>query len=406
MPFRIAYIVTHPIQYQAPLLRHLAASGAIDLRVFFLSDFSLHAHYEPAFKQILCWDSDLTEGYQWQLLPRRFIGPSTPLRRWLPLAGLRRHLRAGGFDALWVHGWAHVGLCQAIETAVANDIPVLFRGESMPRHDGDFRRRARTLFYNNWLLPRVAACLYIGAQNREFYRRHEVADDRLFFMPYAVDNNFFQRACAEAKPRRETLRAALGLTAGRPIILFAGKLIAVKAPDELLAAFASIANRVGNHPVPYLLYAGDGPLRGSLEAAARPLGDAVRFLGFRNQSELPALYDLCDLFVLPSRFEPWGLVVNEAMNTGRPIIVSDRVGAGTDLVDNGTNGWVYPSGNVAALAAAMCRILESANLRERMGRASQKRISAWDFAADQAGLLAALHRVTEANYLQAKVAGA
>lgn len=450
MSLRIAYIVTHPIQYQAPLLKYLAGCGDFDLQVFFLSDFSLHAHYEHAFKQTFKWDTELTNGYRWELLPRRIIGPSTPLRRWLPLAGLRRRLRAENFAAVWVHGWAHVGLCQAIQAAAANHIPVLFRGEALLSPDsnkrshlaagvlapapikfrkGDvqppletpvnsstlksawsmtndqLRGRARAAFYRNWLLPRVAACLYIGARNREFYQQHQVTDERLFSMPYAVDNDFFQQRCADAQPHREELRAALGLAPGRPVVLFAGKLTAVKAPQELLAAFASVHQQWHDSTLPYLLFAGDGPLRSSLAAAARPLGDSVRFLGFRNQSELPALYDLGDLFVLPSNFEPWGLVVNEAMNAARPIIVSHRVGAAADLVENGKNGFVYRSGNVGELAAAITRILESANLRDQMGRASRKRISAWNFAADRAGLLAALSQVTQANDRQEQAFG-
>ena len=407
MPFRIAYIVTHPIQYQAPLLKYLAGSGDIDLQVFYLSDFSLHAHYEHSFRQTFKWDTEITEGYRWEVLPRALIGPSTPPRPWLPLRRLSQRLRAGGFDAVWVHGWAHIGLCQAIEAAAANHIPVLFRGESLlnPTSENNLRSRARASFYRNWLLPRVDACLCIGTRNREFYQQLQVTDDRLFFMPYSVDNGFFQQRCADARPHREGLRASLGLAPGRPTVLFAGKLTGVKAPDELLAAFAALHQRLRDSTPPYLLFAGAGPLRGSLEAAARPLGDSVRFLGFRNQSELPALYDLGDLFVLPSRFEPWGLVVNEAMNAARPIIVSDRVGAAADLVEHGKNGFIYPSGNVAELAAAMTRALESANLRDQMGRASQKRISAWNFAADKAGLLAALNQVTQARYRQEKAFG-
>ncbi|MGH7888106.1 MAG: glycosyltransferase family 4 protein, partial [Candidatus Binatia bacterium] len=266
MSFRIAYIVSHPIQYQAPLLKYLAQCGDIDLRVFFLSDFSLHEHYEAAFERNFKWDTELTAGYRWEVLPRTFIGSSTRLRPWLPLAGLRQRLRAGNFDALWVHGWSHIGLCQAIEAAASNNTPVIFRGESAltPGSNGKLRNRARASFYKNWLVPRAAAFLYIGARNREFYRHHQVADDQLFFMPYAVDNDFFQRRCAEARPERESLRHALGLAPGRPIVLFAGKLIGVKAPEELLAAFASMHNRFIGAAAPYLLFAGDGPMRSSL----------------------------------------------------------------------------------------------------------------------------------------------
>src|SRR2546422_6715773 len=107
--FRLAYIVTHPIQYQAPLLRLLAQSTEIELKVFFLSDFSLREHYERSFNASFKWDVPMTEGYTWELLPRWGVGPSKPLRPHWPVRGLKLRLREGNFDAVWVHGWGHVG---------------------------------------------------------------------------------------------------------------------------------------------------------------------------------------------------------------------------------------------------------------------------------------------------------
>jgi glycosyltransferase involved in cell wall biosynthesis len=399
MPFRVAYIVTHPIQYQAPLLRYLSRAGGIDLRVFFLSDFSLREHYEPAFKKTVKWDVSLSEGYAWEILPRLFRGVPTATRPWWPVAGLRDCLREGAFDAVWVHGWAHVGLCQFIQDAASLGLPVLLRGEftleGKPR--SMLQRRVRDAFYLRWLFRRVAAFLCIGTRNREFYRQYQVPEDRLFSVPYAVDNAFFQARSAQAARQREILRRALGLQSGRPVILFAGKLIPAKAPDELLAAFSHVYRQSAGDAAPYLLYVGDGPLRETMAKKAKPFGDAVRFLGFCNQSQLPVLYDLCDVFVLPSRFEPWGLVVNEVMNAGRPIIVSDRVGAAADLLTNGDNGFVYPSGDTGTLAARLMQIFESPRLRIAMGEQSLKRINRWDFAADRRGLLQALVKVCQSR---------
>jgi glycosyltransferase involved in cell wall biosynthesis len=144
---------------------------------------------------------------------------------------------------------------------------------------------------------------------------------------------------------------------------------------------------------PYLLFVGDGQLRGELETAAGTLnGKDIRFLGFRNQSELPAFYDLCDVFVLPSHFEPWGLVINEVMNAGKSVIVSDCVGAAPDLVDPGGNGWVFEHGDVAALAGCLRQAITGAELA-RMGRRSLEIVSRWDYNADLAGLRAALAAV-------------
>jgi len=392
--FRVAYIVTHPIQYQAPLLRRLAARSDIDLRVFFLSDFSLHSHYEAAFNQIFQWDVPLTEGYQFEVLPRWLIGASTPLLSHWPVTGLKRKLREGRFDAIWVHGWGHFGLKQAIDAAHAVGIPVLLRGESTPDNSilRSWRRRVRDALCHR-LFARCAGFLCIGSLNRQFYKSFGVTDERLFMTPYAVDNDWFQARCAEAAPRRENFRFELGLTRRQPILLFAAKFTAVKAPADLIAAYVQAFPGKGSTR-PYLLFAGDGPLRSQLQAqAGARVGTDIHFLGFRNQSELPALYDLCDVFVLPSHFEPWGLVVNEAMNAGRPVIVSDRVGAAPDLVEPGANGWIFPAGDVSTLAHTLREACASAERRAAMGARSLARIREWDFAADERGLLAALEAV-------------
>ncbi len=187
-------------------------------------------------------------------------------------------------------------------------------------------------------------------------------------MPYAVDNDRFAAAAALAAPDREQRRAALDLAPERPILLFAGKLTPIKAPEVALGALARLKAGAGRPP--YLLFAGDGPLRAQLEseAASRGLADDVRFLGFRNQRELPAFYDLCDVFLLPSRREPWGLVVNEAMNAGRAIVASDQVGSAADLVRPGVNGAIVPAGDEAALAAALADITADPQPLPRHGR--------------------------------------
>jgi glycosyltransferase involved in cell wall biosynthesis len=399
--FRLAYIVTHPIQYQVPLLRLLAASGEVDLRVFFLCNFSLHAHHETKFGRTFKWDVNLTDGYKWEVLPRWGIGRSASMRRWWPVSGVKRRLREGGFEAVWVHGWAHVGLRQAISAAHAIGLPVLLRGESTPEHPSPqtLRRRLRNHFCRK-LFRRVAGCLCIGLLNREFYRGFGMPEEKLFPMPYAVDNAWFQARSSEATARREVLRQEIGLEAGRPVILFAGKFIPVKAPGDLLAAYQKAwsgkhgaGKKMEEGAKPYLLFVGDGPLRAESEQQAGEMnGNDVRFLGFRNQTELPAFYDLCDVFVLPSHHEPWGLVVNEAMNAAKPVIVSDRVGAAPDLVRPGVNGWIFPHGDAEALSRCLAEAFSGGDLRE-MGQRSMEIINTWNFEADLRGLLAALDYV-------------
>jgi glycosyltransferase involved in cell wall biosynthesis len=210
-------------------------------------------------------------------------------------------------------------------------------------------------------------------------------------VPYAVDNAFFRAETAASASTREELRTSLGLAKGRPIILYASKMIERKRPSDLLEAYVRLSPSGKTEPHPYLLFVGDGEMREALERrASRLCWSSIKFLGFKNQTELPSYYDLCDVFVLPSVREPWGLVVNEVMNAGRAVIVSDQVGCGPDLVKNGRNGCIFEAGSTDSLHNALCNVLNAAERCRAMGRESLKVIDQWSFESDVAGLKAAL----------------
>ncbi|WP_049766773.1 glycosyltransferase family 4 protein [Rhodospirillum centenum] len=388
-PVRLAYVVTHPIQYQAPLLRRVAARPDIDLTVFFQSDLSVRGCVDPGFGRPVTWDVPLLEGYRHEFLPA--LGGTDRvdvLRPWS--YGLWRRLLRGRFDVLWVHGYGRPYNIGAIAAARVLGLKVLLRDEatSLSRARSPARQAAKRLFFA--LLSRaVTAFLAIGSLNRDYYREHGIAADRIFPVPYAVDNEFFRQRVAAARPDREVLRARLGLPPDRPVILFASKFEPRKRARDLLEAVRRLPALLPPDRLPVLLYIGDGEERAALEHGAAGLPH-VHFLGFRNQSELPAFFDLCDVFVLPSVDEPWGLVVNEAMNAGRAIVVSDRVGCGPDLVRDGENGRVFPAGDPDALARALAGILHDPARMAAMGAAGLRIIEDWGFEQDLRGLLAAL----------------
>jgi glycosyltransferase involved in cell wall biosynthesis len=396
-PVRLAYLVSHPIQYQAPLLKRLAADPAIDLKVFFRSDLSVAGYQDPGFGRRIAWDVPLLEGYAHELLPAWDGDTRTLTPFWRPLSrGLARRLRRHRAEALWVHGYARFFHWIAMVEAKTLGLKVLLRDEAtaISRERGPLKRAARAAFFAG-LRQVVDAYLPIGTLNRRYWEALGVPAQLLFDVPYAVDNDRFAAAVATAAPGREARRAALGLAPGRPVLLFTAKLTPIKDPLLPLRAVARLkAGPLAGRP-PYLLYAGDGPLRGEIEAAvaAQGLGEDVRLLGFRNQRELPELYDLCDVFVLPSRHEPWGLVVNEAMNAGRAIVATDRVGAAPDLVHPGVNGAIVPVGDEVALAAALAPILGDPAHCRAMGEASRGIIANWGFDRDIAGLKQALAAV-------------
>lgn len=389
---RLAYLVSHPIQYQAPLLRLLANEPNIDLTVFFLSDFSARSYVDVGFGRPVTWDVDLLSGYRHEVLPA--LGGSERVTRVRPFShGVAPMIRPDRFDALWVHGYAHPVMLAAVAVAHARGVPVLLRGEShasAPRSAPG--RVARSLVLTR-LFRLADAFLAIGSRNRDYYLAHGVPANRIFSVPYAVDNDFFATQASLAAPRREELRAELGLRPGQHVVLVAGKLIDRKRPGDVLEAYADVVGGSSSSPAS-LVFAGDGHLKPALVQRAERLGLAdVMFAGFRGQREMAGLYELANVVVLPSSAEPWGLVVNEAMAAGKPAIVSDAVGCAGDLVVDGSTGFVTPVGDVSALAARMRLLLGDERLRTTMGKAARERVAQWSFTADVAGLREALETV-------------
>lgn len=391
---RLAYFVTHPIQYQAPLLKRVAAEPDIDLKVFFCSDHSVRGYVDKGFGVPVQWDTPLLDGYQYEFLPvlldaidGKFLSSAGPLNK-----GIGKKLREGNFDAIWVHGYNYLTNLQAIRVASSMKIPVLLRAESTlhDRPRSTLKLKVKGLFFH-WLKPRVAAVLSIGDENTAYWKHNFGDDFRIFPFCYAVDNNYFQRACAAASQTREEFRASLGLSPDRPIILFSAKLVPRKRCVDLLEAYLKLLKSGRLKPFPYLLIVGDGELRSMLEDRARVASPTdVRFLGFRNQSELPRFYDLCDVFVLASVDEPWGLAINEVMNAGRPVILSDQVGCQKNLVHPGVNGCVVRAGDIDGLALSLQSILSDKQGGQAMGMESLRIIAGYSFEQNVSGLRQAL----------------
>ena len=394
---RLAYLVSHPIQYQAPLLRRVAQEPDIDLTVFFGSDFSVRDYKDAGFGVGVKWDVPLLDGYCHEFLPvlrdNANPGPLSPLNYGI-FSRLRGSRRAPAFDVLWVHGYSSLNTLQGMLAAKSLDIPVLVRAEPWL---GDRDRSGPTLAVKQlfFMLLRglVDGALPIGTLNAEYWRHYMGEDFPLYRMPYAVDNHYFQDRSEEAREGRPALQEELNLDPARPVILFASKLQSRKRCGDLVEAYKDLSP--GGKPRPYLVIVGDGEERAALERqVAESRLEGVRFCGFRNQSELPRFFDLATVFVLPSRHEPWGLIVNEVMNAGRAVIVSNDVGCQPDLIEDGVEGCVFPAGDVAALTDALRKVLATPETAVAMGQRGLAKVRAWDFEEDVRGLRQAIAEVT------------
>jgi len=394
---RLAYLVSHPIQYQAPLLRRIAQEPDIDLTVFFGSDFSVRGYRDEGFGVGVEWDIPLLDGYRHEFLPvlRDNANPGTfsPINYGI-FSRLKGGKEAAAFDVLWVHGYSSVNAVQGIVAAKTLGIPVLIRAEPWL---GDRDRSGPILAVKQafFKLLRMLAdgALPIGTLNAAYWRHYMGEDFPLYAMPYAVDNHYFQSRSEEAREGRTKLRNELRLDPSRPVILFASKLQGRKRCGDLIEAYRNLLS--SSDLLPYLVIVGDGEERVALEKEAVDNKlEGVRFCGFRNQSELPRFFDLATVFVLPSRHEPWGLIVNEVMNAGRAVIVSDEVGCQPDLVEDGIEGCVFPAGDVSALTDALRRVLATPETADMMGRRGLAKIRTWDFEEDVRGLRRAIAHVT------------
>jgi len=308
---RLAYIVSHPIQYQAPLLRRLAGESWVRMKTFFLTNSGAQPFHDTGFNQTIEWDVPLLDGYDHEFVAREL---PLPLRFNEPNGcAWSRWFREGRFDAVWLHGYAHGALLRAFAAAKTAGLKVLVRGESHAALRATEPRWRQLML--RMLFQQVDAFLAIGSANRDFYLAHGVPAERIHLAPYSVDNDFFRSKLAGAHSRRNALARQLQLSPSKPIVLFASKLQARKRCLDLLEAYETIKSRTPAQ----ILVVGDGPEYSHLTrwASDRGLTD-IRFAGFRNQSEMPAFYDLCDVFVLPSEREPWGLVVNEAAVIAHP----------------------------------------------------------------------------------------
>jgi glycosyltransferase involved in cell wall biosynthesis len=207
-----------------------------------------------------------------------------------------------------------------------------------------------------------------GKRTRDYMRTLGMADARLGLFHNVVDNNFFCSGALNIRAQRTA--SELGLPA--QYFLFAGRLAPEKNIEGLLEAFASYQHRGGSWS---LVIVGDGPLRADLQVRAAPFAN-VHFAGFQRAADLVSYYAFAGCFVLPSIREPWGLVVNEAMAAGLPIIVSSRCGCADDLIEQGGNGFVFDAADSAALANYMYRVSTlSQEERDRMGQRSLDIIS-------------------------------
>jgi len=372
-PIRLAILLSHPVPYFAPVFRELAKRQNIHLTVVYCRLDGAEVYFDPEFARDIRWDTPLLEGYRYKAL-RSPRSPRTkgPLAYFAP--GIVSELKADNYDALIVFGWAYLTCWLAFAKARWESIPWMLYGDTSVTYEKEKRGvkgwLRRMLLHA--LFKRTSAFLTSGAFNRLFYESHGVHARATFDVPFAIDDDLFSNGARLACTRRAEIRRSLGIPVGAIVLLFVGKLASHKRPHDLLEVLENLRRESLNLAA---VFVGDGPLRKALESEAASRGIANAFFpGFKNQLELPPIYAVSDVLVLPSSREAKALVTNEAMACGLPVIVSDRtaVWGPSELVRDGENGFVFPTGDLKALTGAVRRLVTDAPLRQRMGKRSRE----------------------------------
>ncbi|GAB5442263.1 MAG: hypothetical protein Fues2KO_26120 [Fuerstiella sp.] len=335
---RVAFVTSHPIQYQVPVFRHLAARDDLELLVLFamIPDAAAQgAGFGVEFE----WDLPLLEGYDYQVLDNVAAHPGVTHYSGCDTPQIAHVLEDQQIDAVVVNGWVVKTCLQTLRACRRLRIPCIVRGEANNLRPRPWWKR----ILQRQLVRRYSAYLPIGNASREFYRSYGISDDRMFPAPYCIENDRFATAAERLRIRRDEFRRQWDIPEDAACYLYCGKFEQKKHPVELVRAFSKAA--AGRSDL-HLLMVGDGELKAECERVVEVEGSPVTFAGFLNQTQIVEAYVAADALVIPSDHgETWGLVVNEAMACGLPAIVSDQVGCAADLIESGETGWVFPFGD-------------------------------------------------------------
>ncbi|WP_234736334.1 glycosyltransferase family 4 protein [Tellurirhabdus bombi] len=379
-PINVIIINSHPIQYFAPLYQYIAKDSFIKLNVYYCSNYGLNAELDKLFGVNVKWDLSLLDGYSYKILKNNSTNPSIYSFWGLLNLEIIYQLWKAPKSVIWIHGWAHATNWLAIFFSKVFGHTVCLRGESPLCHEwskSKLSRLRRKLIFKSVLFPLVDRFFYIGKQNKAFYEYFGVKDQKLIWMPYAVNNDFFREQYLINYPKRDEIRRRLGINLNDRVILYSGKYTNKKRPIDLLKAYHLI--KPSNVS---LIFMGEGDMRKELESYIKENQlQNVYLTGFINQSEIANFYSIANVYVMCSGVgETWGLSTNEAMNFKLPIVLSDQVGCAEDLLEEGHNGFLYQAGDVVQLSLILEKLL-SKNTEEisEMGDKSSKKVGIYSY---------------------------
>ena len=371
----IAIISTHPIQYNAPLFRYLAGSAYCSIKVFYTWGQAQGKVHDKDFGIEREWDIDLLSGYDHVFVKNNSTTPGSHHYKGIINPSLISEVASFQPDKIIVYGWkfnSHLKLLRHFK----GKIPLYFRGDStlLDEPAGFSLKKSLRKLLLQWVYRQVDFVLSPGTASDAYFFNAGLSVNQIIRAPHAVDNTRFSGTetpdmHSSYEESARSWRKELSIPEDSQVFLFAGKFEPKKDPILLIKAFVRIHQ---HYPNTHLIMVGSGILEEELKkmtsnyltspaegGQAQTPSTSITFLPFQNQSIMPVVYRLGDVFVLPSKGpgETWGLAINEAMACGRAVILSDRCGAAADMIKDNENGFVFKAGDENALYNCMEKII-------------------------------------------------
>ena len=365
---KVAFIISHPIQYYVPLLQGLVKRGNVELKVFYTWGEDSISKFDPGFNRIVEWDIPLLEGYSYEFMENIATDPGTHHFKGIDNPSIIKKIEDYQPDKIVVFGWSFKSHLKVLKYFKGR-VPIYFRGDSHLLNEHSYLKKIIRKIFLRWVYSHVDFAIAVGKNNHDYYRWVGLKENQVLFAPHAIDEKRFLDFEGTQAKESDLFLESLKIPKDHTVLLYTGKFEHRKNLQTLIRAKLILKELSCT-----LILVGNGPDEEELRDLSKE-DKNIHFVGFVNQSKMPMVYRCADVFILPSISETWGLGINEAMNCGLAIIASDNVGAAIDLIQN--NGFIFRAGDHLDLADQMKKLVQDRNLLEMFKKHSTEIIKKW-----------------------------
>jgi glycosyltransferase involved in cell wall biosynthesis len=386
---KVFYIASHPVQYHVGIYRELAKVDRIVFKVIYQDDVGLRPRYEKEFKHDIQWDIDLLSGYKKEFMKNYSFNP---------MNGFFSRVNFGLFDKILFKqpdviiftGYVTLSDWLILFLAKSFKVKLIWRGEAVLKgyeNSKLLKYRFKKIILK-YFFKLCDAIMFSCKGNKEYLKFYGVEEEKLFFIPCAVDNCFFKNEKKKYISEKTKIKAELKIEQNDLVILFSARFTTRKRPFDLLKALKKIDN--SNLTI---LFVGDGLDRKKMEHFAKNNNIKAIFTGFMNQTEISKYYTISDIGVVISDYDPSPKSMNEIMNFELPIIVTNVVGTAYDLIEDEINGFIVNVGDIESIAEKINYFNNNRESLKIMGKKSFDIVQKWNFKQDVNGILDAIEYI-------------